>query len=52
MLHANIITLYKYKGDCSDSNNHSGISLLSIIGKAFARALLNRVADANGTGVP
>ncbi|KAL8581326.1 hypothetical protein ACOMHN_034405 [Nucella lapillus] len=40
MRDANIITLYKNKGDC---NNYRGISLLSIVGKAFARVVLNRL---------
>ena len=30
------------KGDRSDYNNYSGISLLSILGKAFVRVILNR----------
>uniref|UniRef100_A0A2C9LYF1 Reverse transcriptase domain-containing protein n=1 Tax=Biomphalaria glabrata TaxID=6526 RepID=A0A2C9LYF1_BIOGL len=40
---SNIVTIYKNKGDRSDCNNYRGISLLSIVGKAFAR-VLSRVA--------
>ena len=40
---ANIVTLYKNKGDRSDCNSYRGISLLSIIGKAFARVALARL---------
>ena len=36
MRDAKIITLYKNKGERSDSNNYRGISLLSIIGKVYA----------------
>ncbi|XP_037803948.1 uncharacterized protein LOC119598373 [Penaeus monodon] len=36
-------SLYKNKGDCSDCNNYCGISLLSIVGKAFVREVLNRL---------
>ena len=43
MRDANIITLYKNKGDRTDCNNYRGISLLSIIGKAFARLILKRL---------
>lgn len=43
MRNANIITLYKNKGDKGDCNNYRGISLLSIAGKAFARVLLCRL---------
>ena len=38
-----ICTLYKNKGDRSDCNNHRGISLLSIVGKCFARIALKRL---------
>ena len=40
MRDANIITLYKNKGDGSDCNNYREISLLSIVGKTFARVML------------
>ena len=40
---ANIITLYKNKGDRSDCNNYHGISLLSLVGKTLARVLLPRL---------
>ena len=40
---ANIIHLYKNKGDCSSCDNHRGISLLSIAGKILARIMLNRI---------
>ena len=43
MRDANIITLYKNKGERSDCNNYRGISLLSIVGKTFARVVLNRL---------
>ena len=43
MRDCNIITLYKNKGDRSDCNNYRGISLLSIVGKVFARVVLNRL---------
>ncbi len=43
MRDANIITLYKNKGDRSDCNNYRGISLLSIVGKVFARVVLYRL---------
>ena len=38
---ASIIYLYKHKGNFQACDNHSGISLFSIIGKALARVLLN-----------
>ena len=37
------ITLYENKGDRSDCNNYRDISLLSIVGEAFARVVLNRL---------
>ena len=43
MCDANIVTLYKNKGDRSDCSNYRGISLLSIIGKVFARVALARL---------
>jgi len=43
MCDAKIITLYNNKGELSDCNNYRGISLFSIVGKAFARVLLNRL---------
>lgn len=43
MRDANIITLYKNKGDRSDVNNYRGISLLSAIDKLFARDVLVRL---------
>ena len=43
MKDAKIVTLYKNKGDKSDCNNYRGISLLSIVGKVFARVLLVRL---------
>ena len=43
MRDAKIVTLYKNKGERSDCNNYRGISLLSIVGKVFARVVLNRL---------
>ena len=48
MRDAKIITLYKNKGARSDCNNHRGISLLSIVGKTFARVLLPRLQTFTG----
>ena len=39
---ANIVILYKNKGDRSDCNNYRGISLLSIKDNFFTRVILNR----------
>ena len=43
MRDSKIITLYKNKGERSDCNNYRGISLLSIVGKVFARVILIRL---------
>ena len=43
MRDAKIVTLYKNKGERSDCNNYRGISLLSIVGKVYARILLVRL---------
>ena len=43
MRDANIVTLYKNKGDRCDCNNYRVISLLSIVGKLFARIVLHRL---------
>ena len=40
---AKIITLFKNKGERSDCNNYRGISLLSVIGKVFAKVILIRL---------
>ena len=42
---ANIVHLYKNKGDRSCCDNHRGISLLCIAGKLVTRLLLNRLFD-------
>ena len=42
---ANIITLYKNKGDHGNCNKYHGISLLSIVGKAFTHVVLNRLQE-------
>ncbi|XP_068671124.1 uncharacterized protein [Montipora foliosa] len=54
MRDAKIVTLYN-KGDRSDCNNYRGISLLSIVGKVFARVVLARLhvlADRASTQSP
>ena len=43
MRDAKIVTLYKNKGERSDCNNYRGISLLSIVGKVFARVILSHL---------
>ena len=40
MRDANIVTLYKNKGDRGDCNNYHGISLINIVGKHFAKVVL------------
>ena len=43
MRDAKIITLFKNKRERSDCNNYRGISLLSVIGKGFAKVILMRL---------
>ena len=43
MRDANVVTLYKNKGDISICNNYHGKSLLSIVGKVFAREVVKRL---------
>lgn len=43
MRNSKIITLYKNKGDRTDCNSYRGISLLSIVGKVFAKVVLSRL---------
>ncbi len=43
MSDSKIISLYKNKGERNDCNNYRGISLLSIVGKVFARVILIRL---------
>ena len=43
MKDANVVTLYKNKGDRSDCKYYLGISLLSIVGKVFVRIVLKRL---------
>ena len=42
---AKIVTLYKGKGDKGECNSYRGISLLSVLGKVFARVLLPRLQE-------
>lgn len=43
MWDARTVMLYKNKGDRSDCNNYRSISLLSVVGKAFAHVVLKRL---------
>ena len=43
MRDAKIITFFKNKGERSDCSNYRGISLLSVIGKVFAKVILIRL---------
>ncbi|CAG4989602.1 unnamed protein product [Colias eurytheme] len=43
MRDANIVTIYKGKGDRGDCNSYRGISLLSIVGKLFSRVIQSRL---------
>ena len=40
---AKVVIIYRNKGDRSDCNNHRGIFLFSVVGKIFARVVLNRL---------
>lgn len=42
---ANIISIYKKKGDCAVCDNSRGISLLSVAGKVLARIMLMRLLE-------
>ena len=42
MKDANVVTLYKNKGDRGDCNNYRRVSLLSAVGKVFARVILKK----------
>jgi len=41
-----VVPLYKGKGDKLECNNSRGISLLSVVGKAYGRILIRRIRDA------
>ena len=43
MKDANIVTVFKNKGDMGNCNNYRGTSLLSIVGKLLARVVLKRL---------
>ena len=43
MKDANIVTLYKNKGERDDCNNYRGICLLSVVGKLLAHVVLKRL---------
>ena len=43
MRDANIVTVYKNKGDMGDCINYRGISLLNIVGKLFAKVVLMKM---------
>ena len=43
MRDANIVTLYKNKGDRGNCNSYHGISLLNIVGKLFAKVVLMKL---------
>ena len=52
MRNASIVTLYKNKGDEGDCSKYRGISLLSIVGKLFARVELKRLQVLAGRVYP
>ena len=43
-----IVPLYKGKGERSECDNYTGISLLSVVGKIYAGILINRVRIETG----
>ena len=43
MRNANVVTVYKNKGDRRDCNSYRGITLLSVVWKVFARVALTRL---------
>ena len=43
MKDANIVTLYKNRGERGNCNNYHGISLLSVVGKLLACVMLKRL---------
>ena len=43
MTDANVVIPYKNQGDRNDCNNYRSISLISIVGKVFARVVLKRL---------
>jgi hypothetical protein len=47
---ANIVTLYKTKGDRSICNKYQGISFISIVSKLFAQVVLHRLQQSELTG--
>ena len=40
-----VVPLYKGKGERLECNNYRGISLLSVVGKAYGRLLIKRIRD-------
>ena len=52
MRDAKIVTLYKNKGERSDCNNYRGSSLLSIVGKVYARVVLARLQQVRERAYP
>ena len=47
-----IVALYKNKGSKADCGKYRGISLLSIVGKIFARIVLNRLIAVPEANIP
>ena len=43
MRDANIVTLYKNKGDRGNCNNYRSISLINIVGKLFTKVVLMKL---------